>query len=115
MLALSVSFAYAQETTGNIQGTVKDPSGAVVPGATVTITGSQRSYNATTNEGGEYNVNQLPPGRYVVTATATGFGSVKREDVPVELGRTLQVNFDLTVAGTSETVNVVAGESPKCT
>ncbi|MGB8510455.1 MAG: carboxypeptidase regulatory-like domain-containing protein [Pyrinomonadaceae bacterium] len=110
MLALSAPFASAQETTGNIQGTVKDPAGAVVTGATVTVTGSQRSYDATTNEGGEYNVNQLPPGRYIVTASASGFGSVKREDVPVELGRTLQVNFDLTIAGTAETVNVTAAD-----
>jgi hypothetical protein len=105
-----LSPAFAQETTGNIQGTVKDPTGAVVAGATVTATNAQRTFNATTNEGGEYNFNNLQPGQYTITATGAGFGTISRENVPVELGRTLQVNFDLVVAGKSETVNVMAND-----
>jgi hypothetical protein len=110
VFALCLPLASAQETTGNIQGTVKDPTGAVVAGATVTATGAQRTFNATTNEGGEYNFNNLQPGVYTVTATGAGFGTVTRENVPVELGRTLQVNFDLAVAGTSATVTVTASD-----
>lgn len=102
--------ASAQETTGNIQGTIKDPTGAVVAGATVTATNAQRSFNATTNEGGEYVFNNLQPGMYTVKATGAGFGTITRENVPVELGRTLQVNFDLVVAGTSATVTVTASD-----
>jgi hypothetical protein len=110
IFTLCLTPAFAQETTGNIQGTVKDPTGAVVAGATVTATNAQRSFNATTNEGGEYNFNNLQPGMYTVTATAAGFGNIARENVPVELGRTLQVNFDLVVAGKTETVNVMAND-----
>ena len=110
VFTLCLPAAFAQETTGNIQGTVKDPTGAVVAGATVTATNAQRSFNATTNENGEYNFNNLQPGMYTVTATASGFGTIGRENVPVELGRTLQVNFDLVVAGKSETVNVMAND-----
>lgn len=112
IFALCLQVVSAQETTGNIQGTVKDPTGAVVAGATVTATNAQRSFNATTNEGGEYTFNNLQPGTYTVTATAGGFATMKRENVPVELGRTLQVNFDMVVAGRSETVNVIANEEP---
>ncbi len=112
IFTLCLSPASAQETTGNIQGTVKDPTGAVVAGATVTATNAQRSFNATTNEGGEYNFNNLQPGTYTVTATGAGFNTVTRENVPVELGRTLQVNFDLAVGGASATVTVTANDEP---
>src|SRR5215212_8977027 len=112
IFTLCLPLASAQETTGNIQGTVKDPTGAVVAGATVTATNAQRTFNATTNEGGEYNFNNLQPGMYKVTATGAGFNTVTRENVPVELGRTLQVNFDLAVGGASATVTVTANDEP---
>ncbi|HEX8476674.1 MAG TPA: TonB-dependent receptor [Pyrinomonadaceae bacterium] len=91
---------------------VKDPNGAVVPGATVTATNEQRSYTATTNDEGNYSFAALPPGRYTVTATGTGFGTVERTDVPVELGRTLQVNFDLNIVKVGETVTVSSANEP---
>jgi hypothetical protein len=103
---------FAQETTGNIRGTVKDPNGAVVPNAAVTATNNQRTFTATTNDEGNYEFQQLPPGNYVITATGTGFGTTKRSDVPVELGRTLQVNIDLSVATSSAIVNVTGNEDP---
>jgi hypothetical protein len=109
---LCLSPASAQETTGNIQGTVKDPTGAVIAGASITATNAQRSFTATTNEGGEYTFNNLQPGMYTVTATGAGFNTVTRENVPVELGRTLQVNFDLAVGATSATVTVTANDEP---
>jgi len=112
LLAVLAAAAFAQETTGNIRGTVKDPNGAAVPNATVTATNPQRSYTTTTDGAGMYEFMQLPPSRYVVSVAAAGFGEVKREDVPVELGRTLQVNLDLAVAGASANVNVTANEEP---
>jgi hypothetical protein len=111
VLSLGVS-AFGQETTGNIRGTVKDPNGAAVANSTVTAKNPQRSFTTTTDEQGTYEFAQLPPGRYVVSASASGFSEVKREDVPVELGRTLQVNLDLSVAGTAANVNVTANEEP---
>jgi antitoxin (DNA-binding transcriptional repressor) of toxin-antitoxin stability system len=102
----------AQEVTGNIEGTLKDPSGAVIPNATVTAASAQRTVNTTTNDDGTYRFNNLQPGVYTVTATGTGFGSAKRENVTVELGRTLQVNFELKPVGAGETVTVTASDEP---
>ena len=112
LLATLATVAFAQETTGNIRGTVKDPNGAVVPNATVTATNPQRTFTTTTDEQGGYEFLQLAPGRYVVSATASGFGEARREDVPVELGRTLQVNLDVALAGATASVNVTANEQP---
>ena len=104
--------AMGQETTGNIRGTVKDANGAAVANATVTATNPQRSWNTTTDDQGTYEFQQLPPGQYVVSVVASGFSETKREDIPVELGRTLQVNIDVNVAGAAASVNVVANEEP---
>src|SRR5690242_17328313 len=74
-LALSACTAYAQTETGQITGTVTDPTGAVIPGATVTVrsvdTGAER--NTTTTGEGRYTVPNLNPGLYDVVVTATGF------------------------------------------
>jgi antitoxin (DNA-binding transcriptional repressor) of toxin-antitoxin stability system len=102
----------SQEVTGNIEGTLKDPSGAVIPNATVTAANAQRTFTATTNDEGMYRFNNLQPGLYTITATNTGFGSVKRDDVTVELGRTLQVNFEMKPVGAGETVTVTASDEP---
>jgi carboxypeptidase family protein/TonB-dependent receptor-like protein len=104
--------AMGQETTGNIRGTVRDANGAAVPNATVTATNPQRSWTVTTDDQGVYEFQQLPPGDYVVSANASGFSETKREGVPVELGRTIQANIDLKVAGTAASVNVTTNEEP---
>jgi hypothetical protein len=105
--------AFAQTVTGTLQGTVKDPNGAVVPGATVAIsnveTGQERTL--TTNEEGFYVATYLPVGTYHVTATGQGFGSVRREGVGVLLNQA--VLADLTLSPTvGETVTVTTNEEP---
>ena len=73
---------YAQGVTGRINGTVRDPSQATVPGATVTVTNQETGYRAevTTGQGGDYVVPNMPPGKYTVTVAAAGFkvGRVQR-------------------------------------
>jgi hypothetical protein len=110
LLLTLVFTAYGQETTGKIQGTVKDQNGAVIPNATVTVVGPQRTFTATTNDGGEYTFSNLPPGVYNVDASATGFGPLRREAVTVELGRTMQVNFDMKAGAVGAVVEVIADE-----
>src|SRR5207247_11445439 len=75
LLACSLT-AIAQETTGGIQGTVKDPQGAVVPGATVEVTSPALlgKKTAITDAGGYCHFEQLPPGLYSITASTPGFG-----------------------------------------
>ena len=64
LIALFALMAMAQETTGGLQGTVKDPQGAVIPGATVTIKGASVGFNRTltADQSGYFKVEQLPPG-----------------------------------------------------
>lgn len=106
------ALAAAQEVTGNIQGEVKDQNGAVVPNATVTASAGQRTLTATTDSKGEYRFSNLQPGVYTVSVTAGGFSELKRENITVELGKTLQVNLDLQAGGTKEVVTVTASQEP---
>ena len=100
------AIAFGQETTGNIEGTVTDPSGARVAGVTVQITSQSFRREVTTNEEGFFRVLQLPPGVYTVNVAATNFAPFKRDDVRIELGRTTPVNVQLTVTGVSGQVTV---------
>src|SRR5688500_16446336 len=103
----------AQTVTGNLQGTVRDPNGAVVPGATVSIrnvqTGNERTL--TTNGEGFYVATFLPIGNYHVTASGQGFGSVRREGVEVPLNETVLADFTLSPT-VGETVTVSTSEEP---
>ena len=81
VLLLLVSSAVAQETTGGLQGTVKDPSGAVVPRAQVAAKGSSLvgTKEVETDGSGYYHFANLPPGDYSLTVTAAGFRTAKRD------------------------------------
>lgn len=107
-LLLSSILAVAQETTGGIQGTVKDPQGAVVPGATVTVSSQTLigKKTATSDSGGFYHVEQLPPGIYSITVAASGFTSETKQNLRLETGALPIVNFDLKVGTAAETVEV---------
>ncbi|MGA2673663.1 MAG: carboxypeptidase regulatory-like domain-containing protein [Terracidiphilus sp.] len=115
-LALMVLFAttiVAQETTGGLQGTVKDPSGAVVAHARVVVTGTNLvgSKEATTDSSGYYRFANLPPGAYTLTVTAEGFDTLKREGLTLEVGHLPTVNLELSI-GTVKSVVEVNTEGP---
>jgi len=99
-----------QEVTGRIAGTIYDPSGAVVPGAAVEVTGANlpRSLTTTSEANGSYSLPRLPAGTYTVKASAAGFSSVQQVGINVELGRTARIDFKLAVGAVSETVIVTA-------
>lgn len=103
----------AQTVTGTIQGTVADSSGGVLPGTTVVIrnadTGATRT--VVTNESGFYQAPFVQLGRYTVTASLQGFGTISREGIRVALNDTAVVDFKLHPAVT-DTVTVVA-EAPQ--
>jgi len=99
--------AFSQETTGGLQGTVKDPQGAVVPGATLTITGVSVGFNRTitADQSGYFRIQQLPPGDYTVSVAATGF-TMPPQTVRVAVGKDTEVPLSLAIAGSTATVNV---------
>ena len=102
--------AYCQETTGGLQGTIKDPSGAVVPGATVRVTaptlvGSKESI---TDSAGVYHFANLPPGTYTVTVEARGFEIAKEEGLIIEVGHLPTVNLTLKIGAATDIVEVNA-------
>lgn len=103
-------FSLAQETTGSIEGTVKDSSGALVPGATVDIKGNAFSRSVQTNEEGFYRVLAVPPGSYNITAAGANFATSEPTDAVVSLGKATPVNFSLQPAGVGATVNVTSGD-----
>jgi hypothetical protein len=116
LTAASITFlgapALAQTVTGTIQGTVTDTSGGVLPGVTVMLrqmdTGTQRT--VVTNEAGIYSAPFVQIGRYSLSATLTGFGTITREDITVGLNETRVVDFKLDPRVT-DTVTV-KGEPP---
>ncbi len=102
----------AQDQRGTIEGTVKDASGAVLPGVTVeakTTTGVVQS--TTTDASGGFRFPSLPPGLYEVSAHLASFSPQKFTDVNIGLGQIKRLEFALTLAGVQETVSVTA-ESP---
>ncbi|MEO5936884.1 MAG: TonB-dependent receptor [Terriglobales bacterium] len=109
LLFVGVSlFAFAQTETGQIGGTVTDPSGAVVAGAKVTVksTTTQATRVATTDSGGNYNVTNLQPGIYEVKFEGQGFAPQTRR-AQVTVGSRVSLNTGLTVEASATTVEVV--------
>ncbi len=104
---------FAQETTGGLQGTVKDPTGAVVAKAKVTLTAPNLTGNkeATTDSAGYYRFANLPPSTYTVTVEGQGFATLKREGVTIDVGHLPTLDLTMQVGGTG-TVVEVTGEAP---
>lgn len=112
-LLLFALSAIAQETTAGLQGTVKDPSGAVVAGAQVVVTANTLVGEKTTtsDSAGYYRLANLPPGTYTVTVKAQGFSTYKHEGVVLDTGHLPSLDVALQVGGT-ESVVEVSGEAP---
>ena len=102
--------AYSQETTGGLQGTVRDPSGAVVPKAKVVISSPAMVGNKelVTDSSGYYRFANLPPGTYSLNVTAQGFKSEKRAGITINIGRLPTLDLALQVGAETTTVEVSA-------
>src|SRR2546427_12466127 len=111
LLLAIVAPVHAQTPSGEISGTVVDSSGLPVPGVTVTLT--NRATNVVsvvqTNEVGLYVISALPPGTYDLKAELTGFRTVERKGVVVQVGSASRISFAMEVGTLSETVEVQAG------
>ena len=108
LVAAGAGVATAQERFGGLTGIVTDASGAVLPGATVTITSKTTGASRTivTVGDGLYNVPDLDPGRYTMVVELSGFAKVSMDDVAVSLGKTLKVDAQLKVGDMTEVVQV---------
>src|ERR1051325_7262342 len=108
-IALGTLTAFAQEPTGGIEGSVTDPQGAIVQGATVTArnTATNLTRTATTGDSGQYRFSQLPPGTYEVKVSGANFKTSVANDVKVEVGRNSALDIKLEVGGGTEIVTIV--------
>src|SRR6187549_2371203 len=100
--------ALAQEPFGSIEGTIKDPQGAVVQNATVTVRNiaTNASRTVVSNDEGRYRILQLQPGNYEVKATAANFKQSVLESVTVQVGQIAAADISLEVGGAAEVVTV---------
>jgi hypothetical protein len=113
LVTVPAGLAPGQAISGNLTGTVTDPSGAAVNGATVdavNVDTGQRS-STTTKGTGAYLFSNLPVGTYTISATATGFKRTSLPNVPVELNKSNTANMRLEL-GTSSTTVEVSGAAP---
>src|SRR5580704_12378444 len=91
---LSAASVIAQTSTGTLHGRITDPSGAVIPKATVTATSADgKSVDALTNNQGTYEFKGLAPGNYTVTALAKGFATDQELDVKIAAGQTEELDI----------------------
>jgi len=108
--------AGAQEVTGSIFGTVTDKSGAILSGATVTVENADKNDAVirvmTTNDSGDFVVQFLPIGHYVLVVEAKGFKKVERRGVTLNVNDKLTLNFTLEPGAVTEAVTVEADASP---
>ena len=103
------------EVGGNrIVGSVEDPLGASVPGASLTVRNDAtgQSYTTQTNDEGAFRTNELPPGSYTVLVSMAGFKQLNVTGVRVGPSRPASIGLTLEVANVSETVNVTAADAP---
>jgi hypothetical protein len=113
LLLLSSQLIDAQQT-GSVSGTVKDSSGGLIPGATITIAGDALiggPRTAVSSETGGYLFNGLPPGEFTVTFELTGFLTLKASSIRVLVAQTTRVDGELQVGSLQETLTVT-GAAP---
>src|SRR4029077_10926149 len=111
IIAILPRAASAQAT---LAGTVRDPSGAVLPGVTVEATSPvliERVRTASTDGSGQYRIESLQPGTYTVTFRLSGFATLKRDEVALSGTGVIKIDAEMKVGAVAETVSVVA-ESP---
>jgi Carboxypeptidase regulatory-like domain len=109
-ILVTTALVAAQTNTGQISGTVKDTSGAVLPGVTVTVTNVNTNIarTAVTDENGSFVVTSLPVGTYTVSAELQGFKKIVRTGFELAADGRLSADFSLGVGSMSETVQVTA-------
>lgn len=111
--ALLSVYVFAQTGTSSLRGTVTDPKGAVIPGATVTISNPQTGYTRTvkSNSQGVYQFLEVPPATYRLTSDASGFATLTQANVILMVNTPAMLDLGMQVAGAATTVEVT-GAAP---
>ena len=109
LVGLMAASAWAA-ATGSMSGTIKDPSGSVIPGASLVLANLDLTtqYKASTDEQGLYSFPSLPVGRYELTIEAAGFKTVRKTGLVMDTDAALKVDATLEIGQQSETVTVAA-------
>ena len=109
LLALS-SLGWAQSGRGNVSGTIRDSSGASIPGAQVTVTNTatNEKNTLTTNATGDYTAADVPVGNYTVQASKTGFGPAELKGVTVNSAATARADIMMQVGQSRQMIEVQA-------
>ena len=103
--------AQAGSAAAALNGTVRDPSGAVVPDATITLTNTRTGFKQATksNSTGNYSLVNISPGNYTATVSKEGFSAGKSPEFELAVNQTATISFDLKVGSATSTVEVSAG------
>lgn len=110
LIALALGCLWAQTPTGTLQGTIKDPTGAVVPEAKVTITNVEtgESRTLTTDATGRYLQPFLLPGNYRITVEKTGFQTLRQENIRLDVAQNRSVDLTLSIGAVTQEIRVEA-------
>ena len=108
MVALTAPCGRAQLYSGSITGVISDPSGAVVPGAKVTLTdiGKQVAQAVSTDAAGRFLIRSLPPSTYKLTVEMQGFNTYVQDNIVLEVNQNLALDLALTLGAAAQTVEV---------
>ena len=112
LLGASVAFGQSQSNAADLQGYVRDPSGAAVTGATVTVRNPATNFSrdVTTNDEGYYQITNLPPGNYEITVEAAGFSKGRIPSATLTVGQRADLDIPLTVGAVGATVDISTAE-----
>jgi Carboxypeptidase regulatory-like domain/Peptidase family M1 domain len=115
LLLLATPLMIVRAAGGQLTGTVTDPKGALVPGATVTATApaTNQKFTATTDQQGRYKIEGLPAGVYVVTIVAKGFSEARRDAVTIADNQTATLDVQLEIAPLAQAGVTVGGSNIK--
>jgi hypothetical protein len=113
ILLVSAVSLHAQTTNGSIQGSVTDPNGAAIPGASVTARNLDTglTQKTTTTEAGIYSLPNLPPGRYAITVEAPDLKKYSQEGVTVATGTAVSLDISMQLGAVSDSITVTADAS----
>src|SRR5438034_4695132 len=106
----ALAWSQAQVTTGVIQGTIVDPTGAAVPDARVEAKNLDTNFTRSqdSDASGRFALLQMPPGRYTVTASKPGFATMVQENLELTVGQALSLTISMRISSVSEEITITA-------